>query len=462
MKNCAPAYLIRLLAFAVSLHLLSLFPVNAERLSFTEYSLTNGLVNDYVTKIYPDSHGFLWFCTNDGLSRFDGYKFKNYTQDDGLPHRGINDFLETQNGKYLVATTNGIAVFNPNGKTYRWNIIEGKLEQNSAEPPLFKTYFPPDDPKASSNKTVIALSQDSAGNIFSITRNSFFRILQIGEEISFEKIEYPEWKNTNFEFNAILPDKQGGLWIAASNAIFRLPKDGKLVKIHEMGGNSLFQDREGNIWVDSGGNDLGIRVFSFHDQEQNPVLTAAYSKKDGLPFNVFTNARAQTSNGNIYILSDGELAQFLPKAKDGEPKFKVFSHKNIATATVDKSGNFWLGTMGNGIYKHPLNGFQTFDERDGIPSEPITSIFGNQKGEVYFTSGKEFLSKVESDKFETLKFNEKINGRGERVTRLPIGKRRLLDSDSQRLVKFPATSFLQRLITNSAEKEIHHCQRFGV
>src|SRR6185369_17850506 len=117
-------------------------PSRAERPPLKAYTTADGLAHDSVNKIVRDSHGFLWFCTAEGLSRFDGYKFKNYTQEEGLPHRNINDFLETKDGTYLVATNSGLAVFNPYGKIFRWNIIDGKLEQNSSEPPLFKTYFP--------------------------------------------------------------------------------------------------------------------------------------------------------------------------------------------------------------------------------------------------------------------------------------------------------------------------------
>jgi hypothetical protein len=39
--------------------------------------------------------GFLWFCTGEGLSRFDGYRFTNYTTDQGLPAAAVNDLLET-------------------------------------------------------------------------------------------------------------------------------------------------------------------------------------------------------------------------------------------------------------------------------------------------------------------------------------------------------------------------------
>src|SRR6476660_6062348 len=87
--------------------------IHAERLPVKIYTTADGLARDQINRIVADSHGFLWFCTVEGLSRFDGYKFKNYTQEQGLPHRNINDLLETAEGDYLVATSNGLAVFNP-------------------------------------------------------------------------------------------------------------------------------------------------------------------------------------------------------------------------------------------------------------------------------------------------------------------------------------------------------------
>jgi ligand-binding sensor domain-containing protein len=42
------------------------------------YTTADGLARDQVNCIRRDSRGFLWFCTEEGLSRFDGYKFTNY------------------------------------------------------------------------------------------------------------------------------------------------------------------------------------------------------------------------------------------------------------------------------------------------------------------------------------------------------------------------------------------------
>jgi hypothetical protein len=67
------------------------------------YTAADGLPRDRVYKVVADPRGFLWFCTNDGLSRFDGYEFTNYSTANGLPHRIINDLLITRGGDYWAA-----------------------------------------------------------------------------------------------------------------------------------------------------------------------------------------------------------------------------------------------------------------------------------------------------------------------------------------------------------------------
>ena len=54
--------------------------VQAELLPIKIYTTADGLADDRVNRIGQDSHGVLWFCTAEGLSHFDGYKFTNYTK----------------------------------------------------------------------------------------------------------------------------------------------------------------------------------------------------------------------------------------------------------------------------------------------------------------------------------------------------------------------------------------------
>src|SRR2546425_673694 len=88
--------------------------VPAEQLPVRTYTTADGLPRDLIDRIVRDSRGFLWFCTADGLSRFNGYEFTNYGVEQGLPNPVINDLLETRRGVYWVATNGGgMARFNP-------------------------------------------------------------------------------------------------------------------------------------------------------------------------------------------------------------------------------------------------------------------------------------------------------------------------------------------------------------
>ena len=60
--------------------------VRTERLPIKVYATADGLAHNEVNRIVKDSRGFLWFCTAEGLSRFDGYAFANFGTDQGLPH----------------------------------------------------------------------------------------------------------------------------------------------------------------------------------------------------------------------------------------------------------------------------------------------------------------------------------------------------------------------------------------
>jgi len=72
----------------------------AEKLPIKVYTVSDGLAHNKVNRIVLDSRGFLWFCTGDGLSRFDGYAFANFGVDQGLAHPNVTDFLETREGTF--------------------------------------------------------------------------------------------------------------------------------------------------------------------------------------------------------------------------------------------------------------------------------------------------------------------------------------------------------------------------
>jgi PAS domain S-box-containing protein len=372
--------------------------VLAEKLAFKTYTSADGLANDTVNRIVRDSRGFLWFCTAEGLSRFDGYKFKNYTQEQGLPHRNIYDFLETSDGTYFVATSTGLAVFNPQGRVYRWNFIEGRLEQNSTEPPLFKTYFPPEAAKTNNARIFTTLAEDARGNLYAGTNYTLYRVVRAGADWQFERVENADWNDKSVEINQLFKDSRGHLWVATNIAIYRILPDGAIEKISDKGGRSVFESRDGKIWLDSGGNDIGIRVYEFPNADGAPVLKNVYTMRDGLPKNLFTNAVAETSDGQIFVNSDSTLLRFIPGAKADEPKFQLLGVTAVTTVAAYRNQGVWLGFLGKGVGKFTTDSFVSFAQNEGVP-ERLSSLFQGAGGEIFFTYFHE-LFRVGGEKVE--------------------------------------------------------------
>src|SRR5215469_4479264 len=89
----------------------------AERLPIRVYTTADGISSTNLNCIVRDSRGFLWFCTSEGLSRFDGYTFANYTfSGSATPRSGVGqaaiDFLEARDGELWVAAPRALCRFN--------------------------------------------------------------------------------------------------------------------------------------------------------------------------------------------------------------------------------------------------------------------------------------------------------------------------------------------------------------
>jgi hypothetical protein len=79
--------------------LLTLVPAAlSEHLSLKVFTSADGLGSSYVSYVMRDSRDFLWFCTRDGLTRFDGQRFVTYKVGEKNAPPGVEQILETRYG----------------------------------------------------------------------------------------------------------------------------------------------------------------------------------------------------------------------------------------------------------------------------------------------------------------------------------------------------------------------------
>ncbi|MEP6900448.1 MAG: two-component regulator propeller domain-containing protein [Actinomycetota bacterium] len=388
-----------LIAWAALFFLLALIS-KAERLPVKTYTVADGLLRDTVTKIKQDSRGFLWFCTAEGISRFDGYAFTNFTNNDGLPDRHVNDFLETKSGAIYVATDGGLAKINPTGLS------------NSKDNPLF-TVILPDNPKT---KQINLLFEDENGTVWAGTSNGLYK-LNGQEELESVNLGKLLTDIEEISVNTIIKDRRGAMWIGTeSSGLFRLLPGGEAERFTTENGlpdghiTSLLEDKNGRIWVGLSPHiDSGLCLLTREPNKNQKIVERFFTLKDGLPSSWITDL--SEDGDKFWIATTRGLC--LWQGANSRSVCKTYTAKNdlcdydIWTMTKDKDGNLWTGSK-CGAKKWARYGFTSYSEADGTANPLVNSIFENAAGELFvsFNDGTgRPVSRFDGEKFELVKPN---------------------------------------------------------
>ncbi|HEV2665309.1 MAG TPA: two-component regulator propeller domain-containing protein, partial [Blastocatellia bacterium] len=293
--------------------------VAAQQLPLKVYTTADGLASNRISRIVRDSRGYLWFCTENGLSRFDGSRFTNYTVEQGLPYDEVNDLLETRSGDYWIATGNGLCLFNPKGLP----LPNGQASTRSN--PMFVVYHPGGNRMASNIK---ALYEDRSGAVWVGTWRGLYRLEQAGGKVKFHYIELgmPASEPQAHVVRNILEDRQGALWLTTDSGLYRRSSDGTVDRFTMNHGFSserllgLIEDRQGRLWV--GDRYGGLCLLVSNPVANNPVVARKYATKDGLGC-VWVGALYEATDGRFWIGADCGLAELLPNADSASRRISV-------------------------------------------------------------------------------------------------------------------------------------------
>ncbi len=343
-----------------------------EELPIRIYTTADGLAGNTIDRIVRDSRGYLWFCTREGISRFDGYEFRNFGVDQGLPAPD-NDLVETPSGDYLIATGDGIARFRPADPNPRFTV--------------FRLAGPLRHP-------IQALAADPAGGLWAATIAGLYHLDPPHPP------ETREWRlrpvdiglpHQNFDdgsVEALLVDRAGTLWVGTRSGLYRRSPNGHREGAH--GGlphsdvTALLQDREGRLWA---GTRQGVcRILperSFAGRRLQDVCAVVPGQTGGVVYSLH-----ESSDGVLWAGSNGLLMAWIPgiagvshyTARNGLPGYGT----PILAMSEDLAGNLWTG--GFGAIRIAKGGFRTYSERDGLDSRFILSILEDRAGELWVVS----------------------------------------------------------------------------
>jgi diguanylate cyclase (GGDEF)-like protein len=324
-------------------------PANATPpLSVQRYGLEDGLSQQAILSIAQDADGFMWFGTEDGLNRFDGYDFRQLRHDRGDAHSLPNGWISS-----LVASDDGLWIATDGGGVVFRNAKTGQLET----PPALR-----DVPDLQSAR---ALSRDSLGRIWIALRNEGVAIFdpRTGE---LQRLRHsPTQPNT-----------------LSDNAVFTL--------LHLRNGEKLI------------GTATGLDRVPATNFDVTRVALPAGLAKPGQPLRVC--ALTESPDGTVWVGTDGGLGRYEPRTD----RWRVYrAHPGSTTALpdnrvqtllIDSQGRLWIGLMqGLAWFDQASESFSSYRwdaaEPRSLPDDRVISLFEDRGGSLWIGTKSGGLAK---------------------------------------------------------------------
>jgi ligand-binding sensor domain-containing protein/serine phosphatase RsbU (regulator of sigma subunit) len=320
------------------------------RIRFQRKTPEEGLPHINVTSIVQDANGFIWLGTQDGLARFDGYRFRVYRNDDSDPESLANNFV-TQ----LIVDKKGRLWVGTGGSG---------LDQMDVATGKFK-HFPPGEGSVGEG-TVLALASSSDGTIWLGTNGG--GMSRIDPE-SGEITNYTEEEGLSFgTVRSIVEGPDGRIWIGTVSGLDVLdPKTNKIERLNESDSTppglvrghvrALAKD-DGALWIGVEGAGLyrmdpGKRRFTHFTSDLDDSGTLA---DDGV------TALLVDRRGLLWVGTQTALHHYDPNEKrfhrlsaDASDS-RSLPNPPIETLFEDPAGNIWVGTLLGGLgWFNPLS-----------------------------------------------------------------------------------------------------------
>jgi ligand-binding sensor domain-containing protein/serine phosphatase RsbU (regulator of sigma subunit) len=339
----------------------------AQDYKFNHLGVENGLSQAVINCILEDNKGFMWFGTQEGLNRYDGYNFQVFKRDpddsNSLSNNFIYSLCQDHNGIIWIGTSGGgLNSFNP---------VNGKFT---------KYVNDPKNKSSISNDVVHAIHEDRNGKLW------------VGTDGGLNEFDPSTKKFTRYTNNPI------DVYSISCDLVY-----------------DILEDASGNIWAGTYGKGLSM-YDPVHRRFFNYELTGEALEK--LYPNIVTTdlkRRSQCSQirtllqydpGHIWIGTDGggiEIFNTQTHVFESTMYPDVNNYSTISSSAVlsmceDKNENIWMAMFGGGvdIYNKKTKSLQhyTSNENDpySISSAETRCVYSDHIGNIWIGTNGEGLN----------------------------------------------------------------------
>ncbi len=318
----------------------------------------DGLAQGYVGEIMQDSRGFIWFGTGDGLSRYDGYTFKNFRNDPGdstTISTGIIFALHECKSSGLIWVgflPGNIDIFDPSTEQFF------HLREIQWTPTIVPHLF--------------SIAEDTAGTHWVGRFGEFLEIKQTSKQqsnirrASFQVTSHKEFqpysgkqehKETPDVDNVLTyADHSGGIWVWSNekahviNRLLQKPPEFQpgAYRLRMNHGGEIVEDRQGMLWF-SISDSVKNYIYMY-----NPVtcITKRIFFQDAL-FQYEAQPRLVIDgHGNILLIGHQTPVKIDTRNPDRQEIIKAPYQIDVSSAIMDRGGILWVGSTGLGAERY--------------------------------------------------------------------------------------------------------------
>ena len=365
-----------LFSFLITTILLSTNPFAQSRISFNHLGIENGLSTSFVTCIFQDKKGFMWFGTQDGLNRYDGYNIKVFKNIPSDPKSISDNFIwsiyEDERGNLYIETQNSsFHRYDPLTETFSV-LVKDSFATTTFKSSHFRALL--EEPGVQwtggqGDETGLTRINTTTGEIMVYKHNP-----NDPSSLSSDKVF------------SIYRDRSDQLWVGTYNGLDKLNEGtGKFKHYRNDPGNptslsdnyvwTIYEDTRGNIWI--GTYRGGLNKFDpnretferFVNTENDPT-----SLSDNTVYAIYEDRGGVMWIGTLY----GGINSFHPSSNVFEqyvniPGINSLRDNSILSMCVDNEGYYWIGTSTGGLdrFDYKTGKFYNFSN---IPSNSNTII----------------------------------------------------------------------------------------
>lgn len=397
--------------YAVSIFVAFIFTTSIiaqNNIAFNHLTVNNGLSQSAVTCIFQDKTGFMWFGTQDGLNRYDGYNFKifkNISPDStSLSDNFIFSIYEDESGSLYIETQSGkLNKYIPASESFQVVPGESIDFHNSKKNSVLAVYY---------DKTDIVWTGGLSKETGLKMENK-----RTGETKVYMHNPDDKFSLSDNKVYSVYRDSKGTLWIGTFNGLDRLDeKTSKFYHYKNIPGNPnslsdnwvwpIFEDSKGNLWVGTvkgGLNRFNPESNSFTNYKNDPVNLKSIS--DDFIFSIY-----EDKSGLIWVGTNADgVNYFDPSSRVFEHYFNIPENNNslsdntVFSMLADSKGNYWIGTRNGGLdkfnYKQKEFKNYTHDPADqnSLVNNSVQVIYEDRSGILWigtFSSGMNSFNPV--------------------------------------------------------------------